>query len=87
MAQMIREEFSAGLDHKVKHDIQKISPVNVLELQDAIFRIKVDKATSLDCTTDYIVKMLCKYKNNKKLNKEQNPKLWQFRENLLSLVN
>ena len=46
--------------------------------------IKTDKATSLDCTTDYVIKLLCKHKQ---LSPSKHPREWEYRENLLRLVN
>ena len=77
MASMIRDEFSQNKNFKEKYPINKINPISVEELQAALRIIKTNKATSLDCSTDFIVKILCRIK---KFNPEDHPEEWEFRE-------
>ena len=53
---------------------------------DALKVIKFDKATSYDCTNDFIVKELCKLDKNN-LKDDQLKIATKFRDNLLEIVN
>ena len=62
MASIIRKEFSGDNPlTKTKYNIGPIKPISMKELHEALTIIKTNKATSLDCTTDYIVKVISQY--------------------------
>ena len=52
LSSQIKKEFEDGKKYKVKYDIGKIEPIQSEELLEAVKLIKLDKATSNDCTPD-----------------------------------
>ena len=64
MASIVRSEFENNMTCKVQHDVGNINPIDMDEFLTAIALIKTDKATSNDCTTDYIIKQILASKND-----------------------
>lgn len=54
------------------------------ELRNALTLIKINKAVSLDCTSDFIVKLIAKKKEEIERNKAM---IEEYEENLLELIN
>ena len=58
MATIVKSEFENNMNKKVKYEVGPIKPITMEEFLTAIVLIKTDKATSNDCTTDYIIRQI-----------------------------
>ena len=82
LSSQIRKEFEDGKNYKVKYDIGTILPVEMDEFEKAIKLIKLDKATSFDCTPDSIIKHIMLSTDH-----PDQVELIRFKENYLKIIN
>ena len=82
LSNLIKQEFEDNKSSKVTYEIGDIDPVDLNELQQAINLIKLDKATSFDCTPDSIITHLKLAERN-----PQDNDLQDFRNNFLKIIN